>query len=106
MPANPPSAFAVNGLVELLALDGQRFLALERSYSQGGMTPGVSATTGKPTGNVIRLFLIDTASATNVAGWPSLRPRSTRREQASAARPHHASQRRRQPAGARQRSRV
>mgnify|MGYP001012206143 CR=1 FL=1 len=78
VPANPPSAFAVNGLVELLALDGQRFLALERSYSQGGMTPGVSATTGKPTGNVIRLFLIDTASATNVAGWPSLRGREAR----------------------------
>ena len=31
VPANLPSAFAVNGLVELLALDGQRFLALERS---------------------------------------------------------------------------
>ena len=42
------------------------------------MTPGVSATTGKPTGNVIRLFLIDTASATNVAGWPSLRGREAR----------------------------
>jgi hypothetical protein len=78
VPANPPTAFAVNGLVELLALDGGRFLALERSYSQGGITPGVSATTGKPTGNVIRLFLIDTASATNVAGWPSLRGREAR----------------------------
>lgn len=78
VPPNPATAFAVNGLVELLALDGQRFLALERSYSSGGITPGVSATTGKPTGNVIRLFLIDTASATNIAGWPSLRGREAR----------------------------
>lgn len=75
VPPNPPTGFAVNGLVELLALDGQRFLALERSYSSGGVTPGVSVTTGRPTGNVIRLFLVDTRDATNVAGWDSLRGR-------------------------------
>jgi len=47
--------FAVNGLVELLALDGDRLLALERSYTAG-------------VGNTVRLFLIDSRLATDVSG--------------------------------------
>jgi 3-phytase/alkaline phosphatase D len=43
-------AFAVNGLVDLLALDGERLLALERSF-----------TVGK--GNTVRLFLVDLSSS-------------------------------------------
>ena len=50
----------VNGLVEILALDQRRLLALERSFSAG-------------VGNTIRLFEIDLRSATNVAPIPSLR---------------------------------
>ena len=45
--------FRTNGLVELLALDGDRLLALERSYSEAA-------------GNSIRLFLVSTRQATDV----------------------------------------
>lgn len=46
--AEPPrgEAFAVNGLVDLLALSGRRLLALERSFTAGR-------------GNVVRVFEID-----------------------------------------------
>lgn len=62
--ATPPAdgAFAVNGLVELLALGGTQYLALERSYTVGA--PG--------TGYSIKLYGIDTAGATDVLGLPSL----------------------------------
>lgn len=39
-------AFAVNGLVDLLALNGERLLALERSFTAGK-------------GNTVRLFMVD-----------------------------------------------
>ena len=55
-------AFRTNGLVELLALDGEgTFLALERSF-----------TVGK--GNTVILYEISTAGATDVAGYESLLP--------------------------------
>ncbi|MEF7613664.1 esterase-like activity of phytase family protein [Aquincola sp. MAHUQ-54] len=50
---------ADNGLVELLAVGEGRLLALERSYAAG-------------VGNNIRLYLTDTAGATDVAGLSSL----------------------------------
>jgi hypothetical protein len=59
---NPLTAFAVNGLVELLALSDTRFIAVERSFSVG--VPG--------TGNSIKLFDIDISGATNVIGLSSL----------------------------------
>lgn len=73
----PPKAgdFATNGVADLLALSDHEFIAIERSYAVGAPTPGVAALTGKPTSNTIRLFLIDTAGATNVAGWPSIKGR-------------------------------
>lgn len=49
----PIDAFSTNGLVELLAIDHQRLLAVERSFSVGH-------------GNVIRLYLTTTAGATDV----------------------------------------
>ena len=54
--AVPPEgdAFAVNGLVDLLALDESRLLALERSYTAGA-------------GNSVRLFLVDTSGAFDVS---------------------------------------
>ena len=62
-PPVPPTAFAVNGLVELLPLDNLgTMLALERSFSVGA--PGL--------GNTIWLYEIDTQGATDVSGDDSL----------------------------------
>jgi hypothetical protein len=58
----PPTAFSVNGLVELLPLGGQHLLAMERSFSVGA--PG--------TGNTIKLYEVEIAGATNVNGATSL----------------------------------
>jgi hypothetical protein len=52
-------AFAVNGLVELVALDEDRLLALERAYADG-------------VGYLINLWLVETAGATDVSGVPSI----------------------------------
>jgi hypothetical protein len=67
LPPQPAGGFATNGLVELLALDAQRFIAVERSFAAGAQTPGTPVT-----GNTIRLYLVDTKGATNVAGVESL----------------------------------
>lgn len=53
--------FHTNGLVELLALDADRLLALERSY-----------TAGFPNG--IRLYLVDLSRAIDVAGQAAVDP--------------------------------
>lgn len=58
----PADAYATAGLVELLAFDDHRLLALERSFSVGA-------------GNTIRLFEVDLSKATNVAGLRSLERR-------------------------------
>jgi len=55
----PPDGFAVNGLVELLSLSPTRLIAMERGFSTGA-------------GNDVRLYLVDTAGATNVRGRPAL----------------------------------
>jgi hypothetical protein len=57
-PPVPPTNFAVNGLVELLALDKHSFLSMERSFSVGA--PG--------TGNTIKLFTVEISGAQNVNG--------------------------------------
>ena len=51
--------FSTNGLVELLALDDEKFLALERAYSAGF-------------GNSVDLYLYDVSKATDVSGLDSL----------------------------------
>ena len=51
----PATAFATNGLVELLPLGPTRLLALERAFSTG-------------VGNSVRLYLVDLAGATDVSG--------------------------------------
>ena len=67
----PSTAFAVNGLDELLPLDDHRFLAMERSFSVG-------------VGNKIKLYEIDLRGASDVthlaamAGDPTVRPVSKR----------------------------
>jgi hypothetical protein len=57
-PSVPAGAFAVNGLVDLLPLNDQFLLAMERSFSVGA--PG--------TGNTIRLYALKLAGADDVNG--------------------------------------
>jgi hypothetical protein len=61
-PPVPPTAFAVSGLVELLPLNNEFLLSMERSFSVGA--PG--------TGNTIRLYRVELPGATNVDGVTSL----------------------------------
>jgi hypothetical protein len=58
----PSTQFAVSGLVELLALNNQFLLALERSFSVGA--PG--------TGNTIKLYGVALPGADDVNGFDSL----------------------------------
>ena len=71
LPPRPAGGFATNGLVELLALGGRRFLALERSFAAGAATPGTPVT-----GNTIRLYCVDARQATDVLPLHSLAGRS------------------------------
>jgi hypothetical protein len=61
-PPVPVTNFAVNGLVELLALDKHSFLSMERSFSVGA--PG--------TGNTIKLYTVEISGARNIGGRASL----------------------------------
>jgi hypothetical protein len=61
-PPVPATQFSVNGLDELLPLDDEHLLGMERSFSVGA--PG--------TGNTIKLYAISLAGATNVNGAVSL----------------------------------
>jgi hypothetical protein len=58
----PPTQFSVNGLVELLPLNNEFLIAMERSFSVGA--PG--------TGNTIRLYEVALPGATDVNGVDSL----------------------------------
>jgi 3-phytase/alkaline phosphatase D len=58
----PPTQFAVNGLVELLPLNNEFLLAMERSFSVG--LPG--------TGNEIKLYRVALPGASNVDGLERL----------------------------------
>lgn len=58
----PPTAFSVNGLVELLPFNDQSLLAMERSFSVGA--PG--------TGNTVKLYTVRVGGATDVDGLASL----------------------------------
>lgn len=63
---NPPEGFAAAGLVELLALDDDRYLALERMYAAGS--------TGMPGNNGmnVRLYEITRSQATDIQSKNSL----------------------------------
>lgn len=61
----PPATQADNGVTEILMLDAQRMLVLERAYMAGH---------GPATGNSLRLYLIDTRLGTDTLGLPTLRP--------------------------------
>lgn len=62
---NPVGGFATNGLVDMLAINDTTFLALERSFSIGA--PGAGGT-----GNIIKLFEVSIAGATDVSSFESL----------------------------------
>jgi 3-phytase/alkaline phosphatase D len=62
-PPVPATAFSVNGLVELLPLNNEFLIAMERSFSVGA--PG--------TGNKIKLYEVALPGATNVNGAFSIR---------------------------------
>jgi 3-phytase len=61
-PPVPPTAFAVNGLVELLPFNNEFMISMERSFSVGA--PG--------TGNTIKLYTVAFPGADNVNGVDSL----------------------------------
>ena len=61
-PPVPSTQFAVNGLVELLPLDKDSLLAMERSFSVGA----------PDTGNTIKLYEIELGGADDVNGFDSL----------------------------------
>jgi hypothetical protein len=61
-PPVPPTAFSVNGVVELLPLNNEFLISMERSFSVG--TPG--------TGNSIKLYRVALPGATDVNGVDSL----------------------------------
>ncbi|EJL83597.1 hypothetical protein PMI15_02610 [Polaromonas sp. CF318] len=57
----PPTTFADNGVAEILMLDAERMLVLERAYVTGS-------------GNSLRLYLIDTRQASDTLALPALQP--------------------------------
>jgi 3-phytase len=67
-PPVPATQFSVNGLDDLLPLNDEHLIGIERSFSVGA--PG--------TGNTIKLYRIDLAGATNVNGAFSLAGRLNR----------------------------
>ena len=56
----PATAFRTNGISEILALDNERLLVLERSFSVG-------------VGNTVRLYLVDLRGAANIRNIGSIR---------------------------------
>ena len=89
-PPVPATQFAVSGLVELLPLNNQFLLSMERSFSVGA--PG--------TGNKIKLYSVALPGADDVNGFDSLAP-AARRDPAGREDP--AAQPRRSRPAARQR---
>jgi 3-phytase len=61
-PPVPAGNFAVNGLVEVLSLNNQYLLSMERSFSVGA----------PDTGNTIKLYLVKVAGADNISGLDSV----------------------------------
>lgn len=64
---NPATAFATNGLTDMVAIGERQFIAIERSFAVGAITPGTPVT-----GNTIRLFHVDARNATDVSGMDSI----------------------------------
>ncbi len=67
IPPNPAGIFATNGLTDMVAIGDRQFIAIERSFAIGAVTPGTPVT-----GNTIRLFHVDARNATDVSGMESI----------------------------------
>ena len=67
----PAGLFTTNGLVEMIATGDGQFIAMERSFSIGAVTPG-NGPNGLPTGYTVRLYNVDTRGATDVSGLDSI----------------------------------
>ena len=67
LPPQPAGGFATNGLTDLLAIGDRQFIAIERSFAAGAVTPGTPVT-----GNTIRLYHVDARNATDVSGLDSI----------------------------------
>ena len=64
--AEPSAIFGVNGIVEVLPIDNRgTMLVMERSFSVGGVLGG-------GTGNVVSIYEVSTAGASNVLGVDAL----------------------------------
>ncbi|MBV8033749.1 esterase-like activity of phytase family protein [Roseateles sp.] len=74
-PPARPGDFATNGVPDMLALSAHEFIVIERAYAVGAATPGIAALTRQPTGNTIKLYLVDTRGATDVSGWATIKGR-------------------------------
>ncbi|MBA4329008.1 MAG: hypothetical protein C0428_12335 [Polaromonas sp.] len=61
----PPATQADNGVTEILMLDAERMLVLERAYMAGH---------GSTSGNSLRLYLVDTRQGSDTLGLQTLRP--------------------------------
>jgi hypothetical protein len=59
-PANPPGAFKMNGIPDILTIGDNKLLLIERSYSTGRL------------GCSIRLFIVDLNGATDISNISSL----------------------------------
>lgn len=66
-PANPPGAFKINGISDILYLGDEKFIVIERAYSTGRV----------PTD--IKIYLADAAGAENIAEIPSLKIQPAKR---------------------------
>ena len=67
LPPQPAGGFATNGLTDLLAIGDRQFIAIERSFAAGAVTPGTPVT-----GNTIRLYHVDARNATDVSGLDNI----------------------------------
>jgi len=64
---NPATTFATNGLTDMVAIGDRQFIAIERSFATGSVTPGTPVT-----GIIIRLFHVDARNATDVSSMDSI----------------------------------
>lgn len=60
-PAKPPGAYKINGVPDILAIDDEKLLVIERSFSSGRLAC------------VVKLFLADLSAATDVSSIESLK---------------------------------
>jgi len=63
-PANPPTAFKINGISEILSLGNKKLLTVERSFSTGNLTC------------TIKVFIADLSQATPVENIKSMKEKS------------------------------